>query len=235
MSNAQTFATLEAGSDATEGYVRTRWWWVRHAPVRVDGGRIYGQQDLPCDCSDASVFRALGRMLPKHAVWIATTLMRTRQTAEAIWAASGQDPQPLQSEADLVEQNLGEWQGLDRASFLATRRMSASAYWFAASAEAPPGGESFDAVYDRVAAAVTTINSAHRGRDLVVVAHGGVIRAAIALALGLPAQAGLTFAIDNCAVTRLDHLQSATETGWRVAMVNQRPIPDGNAQQTGNG
>jgi len=27
----------------------TRWWWIRHAPVR-DGGRIYGQSDLPCDC-----------------------------------------------------------------------------------------------------------------------------------------------------------------------------------------
>ena len=25
------------------GVVTTRWWWVRHAPVRSDGGNIYGQ------------------------------------------------------------------------------------------------------------------------------------------------------------------------------------------------
>ena len=32
--------------------VATRWWWVRHAPVREDGGCIYGQDDLGCDTSD---------------------------------------------------------------------------------------------------------------------------------------------------------------------------------------
>ena len=31
------------------GVVTTRWWWVRHAPV-PDGGFIYGQRDLDCDC-----------------------------------------------------------------------------------------------------------------------------------------------------------------------------------------
>jgi len=28
------------------GVVATRWWWVRHAPVREDGGCIYGQKDI---------------------------------------------------------------------------------------------------------------------------------------------------------------------------------------------
>ena len=30
------------------GVVATRWWWVRHAPVRSDGGNIYGQKDMDC-------------------------------------------------------------------------------------------------------------------------------------------------------------------------------------------
>ena len=25
----------------------TRWWWVRHAPVTVNNGCVYGQTDLP--------------------------------------------------------------------------------------------------------------------------------------------------------------------------------------------
>ncbi len=38
--------------------VTTRWWWIRHAPVDA-GGRIYGQCDLPADCSDDARMRWL--------------------------------------------------------------------------------------------------------------------------------------------------------------------------------
>ena len=27
----------------------TRWWWIRHAPVTANNGRIYGQGDPPAD------------------------------------------------------------------------------------------------------------------------------------------------------------------------------------------
>ena len=67
--------------------VTTRWWWIRHAPVREDGGRIYGQSDLGCDCSDAVVFQGLARTLPQGALWFASNLKRTHQTAAAIWEA----------------------------------------------------------------------------------------------------------------------------------------------------
>jgi broad specificity phosphatase PhoE len=65
----------------------TRWWWVRHAPV-PDGGFIYGQRDLDCDCGDAEVFAILARELPPDAVWLTSNLVRTRQTAAAIIAAA---------------------------------------------------------------------------------------------------------------------------------------------------
>jgi alpha-ribazole phosphatase len=41
--------------------VATRWWWVRHAPVREDNGCIYGQEDIGCDTSDRVVFEASER------------------------------------------------------------------------------------------------------------------------------------------------------------------------------
>ena len=72
--------------------VTTRWWWVRHAPVREDGGNIYGQEDLGCDTSDRVVFEAVGKILPRNAVWYASNLKRTHQTAEAIWAAGFPKP-----------------------------------------------------------------------------------------------------------------------------------------------
>jgi broad specificity phosphatase PhoE len=77
------------------GVVTTRWWWVRHAPVREDGGCIYGQKDLGCDTSDRVVFDAVGKILPRNAAWYASTLKRTHQTADAIWAAGFPKPSEM--------------------------------------------------------------------------------------------------------------------------------------------
>lgn len=208
-------------------FVRTRWWWVRHAPVRGDGGRIYGGADIACDCGDAHVFSGLAPVLPRGAVWVASHLGRTRQTAEALWQAGdfttdGAVPR-LTALPALAEQNLGEWQGLDRTRFFAERQPSATSYWFAPAEERPPGGESFSELCDRVNAAIVELTAEHRGRDIVAVAHGGTIRAAIALALNLAPQGGLAFAIENCSLTRLDHYSAPGEEGWRVGTVNAQP------------
>ena len=203
----------------------TRWWWVRHAPV-PDGGRIYGQSDVDCDCSDAEIFSVLARELPTGAVWLTSNLARTRQTAAAILAAANGRHGEVAPTAvpELAEQHLGEWQGLERKAFYAERRVGTHTLWFAPADECPPGGESFATLVARTAEAIERLNRAHRGRDIVSVGHGGNIRAALALALGIPPQAALGFFIENCSITRLDCL--TPEDGvrlWRIAAVNQRP------------
>ena len=203
--------------------MRTRWWWVRHAPVRGDGGRIYGQRDLACDCSDAAAFASLAAALPQGAVWFASHLQRTHQTAAAIWSAGLAAPDRLLQERDLAEQHLGDWQGMDRAAFFVGRKMTPASYWFAPAHERAPNGESFADVAARVRRAVDGLTLRWRGRDIVAVAHGGTIKAALAMALGVAPEGGLAFAIDNCSLTRLDHMQRGDETGWRVAMVNHQP------------
>jgi broad specificity phosphatase PhoE len=201
--------------------VTTRWWWVRHAPVRSDGGNIYGQKDLACDTSDRDVFEAVAKILPRDAVWVASSLMRTHQTADAIWAAGFPKPATMAKEAALAEQHLGEWQGMNRAAFLASRPLGS--HWFAAIDEAAPGGESFMDLYTRACGAIARIGAEHAGRDVIAVAHGGTIKAAIGLALGGLPEKGLAFDIDNCSVTRLDHFASEGRTNWRLPMVNQQP------------
>ena len=101
--------------------VITRWWWVRHAPVRNDGGNIYGQTDIACDTSDSEVFLAVAKILPRRAVWYASNLQRTHQTAEAIWNAGFPRPATMVREAAFAEQHLGRWQGTNRAAFVASR------------------------------------------------------------------------------------------------------------------
>ena len=203
------------------GVVATRWWWVRHAPVRDDGGCIYGQQDLGCDTSDRVVFEAVGKILPRDAVWYSSNLKRTHQTAEAIWAAGFPRPATMSQEKAFAEQHLGEWQGMNRAAFLASQPVGS--HWFAAIDEPAPGGESFMDLYNRVKGAIDRINVEQAGKDVIVAAHGGTIKAAVGLALGGLVEKGLVFDIDNCSVTRLDHLASRGHSSWRLPMVNQQP------------
>jgi alpha-ribazole phosphatase len=202
----------------------TRWWWVRHAPV-PDGGRIYGQSDLDCDCSDGTVFAALVHELPHDAVWVTSNLKRTHQTAAAIMAAAeGRHRGEPIAIAEFAEQHLGEWQGLARQEFHAARGPAAHAFWLAPAHERAPGGESFEDLAARVTPAVDRLTEKHRGRDIIAVTHGGTIKAALSLALGIPVENALAFAIDNCSITRLDHLGGGTvQTRWRVITVNQRP------------
>jgi broad specificity phosphatase PhoE len=201
--------------------VITRWWWVRHAPVRSDGGNIYGQFDIECDCSDREVFEAVAKILPRSASWYASNLQRTHQTAEAIWATGFPRPANMAREAAFAEQNLGKWQGMNRAAFLASR--PPGSHWFAAIDEAAPGGESFMDLYNRTCHAIQRITTAEAGRDIVAVAHGGTIKAAVGLALGGLPERGLAFDIDNCSVTRLDHFATGERSVWRLPMVNQQP------------
>jgi broad specificity phosphatase PhoE len=201
--------------------VTTRWWWVRHAPVRGDGGNIYGQKDIDCDTSDTEVFEAVAKILPRNAVWYASNLARTHQTAEAIWAAGFPKPASMTREVAFAEQHLGQWQGLNRAAFLARRPIGSQ--WFADVNEPAPGGESFMDLYTRVCRAIVRINDGEAGKDVIVVGHGGVIKAAVGLALGGQPERGLTFDIDNVSVTRLDHMASTGLSIWRLPMVNQQP------------
>src|SRR6202035_1162590 len=135
--------------------VTTRWWCVRHAPVREDNGCIYGQKDLGCDTSDRVVFAAVGKILPRDAVWVSSNLQRTHQTAEAIWAAGFPRPATMKHEAALAEQHLGQWQGMNRAAFLASRPVGS--HWFADIGQPAPGGESFMDLYNRVRGAILRI------------------------------------------------------------------------------
>jgi len=203
------------------GVVTTRWWWVRHAPVRSDGGNIYGQTDIGCDTSDREVFEAVAKILPRRGVWYASSLKRTHQTADAIWDTGFPRPAAMTKEAAFAEQHLGQWQGMNRAAFLASRPVGS--HWFADIDEPAPGGESFMDLYNRVSRAIARINLEQAGEDVIAVAHGGTIKAAIGLALGGQPEKGLAFDIDNCSVTRLDHFASLSHSSWRLPMVNQQP------------
>ena len=208
--------------------IATRLWWVRHAPVD-HGGRIYGQLDLSCDCSETAIFAGLAGQLPRDAVWVTSNLRRTHETAAAIIRAGLPGPDSIPGpEAvaidDLAEQHFGEWQGLAHEDLEQSRAGDFHRFWHAPAHEAAPDGESFLAVIERVSRAVQRLVEMHAGRNVIAISHGGTIRAALALALGLEPEATLAFTIENCSITRIDHVNgSGVGHDWRVVTVNRPP------------
>lgn len=201
----------------------TRWWWVRHAPVALEGNAIYGANDIPADFSDRESFEGLARRLPKSAVWITSHLHRARGTAKAIAEAGYAMPVPIVEPA-FGEQDYGAWQGRAHRDILPeVATYGRHKFWFAAADAKPEGGESFLDVIARVAAGVTRYTRDHAGRDIVAVAHGGVIRAALAHALALDPDRALGISAENLSTTRIDHVSGEGKGGdWRLVFVNAR-------------
>jgi alpha-ribazole phosphatase len=203
--------------------METRFWLIRHALVdEIARAVLYGVMDVPlCETtlvSQAPMYRSLAARLPRPAVWVVTPLSRTRRTAETIFA-HGYPAQELLVEPGLIEQSLGEWQGLPHADLPARLALPAHAFWPLAGLEKPPGGESMEEVIARVGAAMEELAVTHEGRDVVIVSHGGAIRGAVAHALRIGPDNALHMSVQNLSLTRLER----TVAGWRVACLNELP------------
>jgi len=196
-------------------------WFIRHAIVaEASRAMLYGTLDVPL-CPDSLIaqrplHRALAQHLPHPATWIVSGLSRTRRTAAAIFAA-GYPEQDLLVEPAFMEQALGDWQGLAHADLPARLTVPPHAFWPLGGTERPPGGESMQDVIARVGPCLERLARTHGGGDLVVVSHGGTIRAAVAHALRIAPDNALHLSVQNLSLTRLERL----DEGWRVACVNQ--------------
>lgn len=202
----------------------TRWYFVRHAPVIGAQSLLYSTHDEPADCSDRAAFQFLAGFLPKRDPLVLTSgLQRTNATAEAIRAAGWPVGTP-EIEPRLAEQYYGDWHGKSLEDIKELRTGPAHKHWWSTADDLPEGGESFRMQYARVAEAMDAWTARAAGRDIVAVAHGGTVRAALAYALGIDLDRALTLSCANLSVTRIDHVPGDGIGGdWRVVFVNRRP------------
>ena len=198
----------------------TRLWAIRHAPVINPKRLVYGQADMPADLADTARFQSLAAHLPEGAVWVTSHLSRTRDTAKKLIGSRGWSlapALPLNPYEALAEQNVGDWELIPWQDLQGDEVVT---FWTDFARLGPPGGESFSAVIDRVGACIDALLTRHAGRDIVIVAHGGTIRAMLAHALALRPDAALAFHIDTLSLTRLDYIDGVSRPGWRVTGVN---------------
>lgn len=138
--------------------------------------------------------------------WFSSTLSRAQDTAQTILAAwhkqhADSTLPSLCSMEDLKEQNFGQWEGepYTRITNIPTTDLAKIR---------PPDGESFEDLSKRIVKAITHIQQNigdQSSGDIVVVAHAGVIRCAIAHALDLSLDAALRIHIDHLSLSRIDH------------------------------
>jgi alpha-ribazole phosphatase len=199
----------------------TRFWLIRHALVDPEARKIlYGDQDVPV-CAETmtaqeAAYAALGQRLPQPARWFVTPLSRTRLTAEAIFAG-GYPAQTLGVEAGMIEQSFGHLQGTENAVLHTRLTLPKHDFWPTSPLERPHEGESFEDVIGRVGHTIERLAQAHADEDLVIVCHGGTIRAAMAHALGIKGESALRLTVGNISLTRIERRGDA----WRVVSANE--------------
>jgi alpha-ribazole phosphatase len=190
----------------------TRWWWVRHSPSKGPPGIIHGQDDVDADLSDKAAIAARRITLPKDAVWLTSGLPRTIQTAEALGGLNCREV------PGLMEQNFGEWNGRSWGDF---KDNEAQEFWQNFATQAPPDGESFIHMMDRISDTIAELSLEYEGREIVAVAHSGTIRSALAMALNLFAKSALTFQLNNLSLTEIESIPDGNHRAWCIHGINR--------------
>ncbi len=181
----------------------SRWFLVRHGETEWNNtGRAQGQADTPLNARGRAQAALTGtRLQPlEFEAAYSSDLSRVVATAEAIVSARDM---PLTKMESLREKGFGDWEGMTFAEVEERhpslfRRLFDEDIVFA-----PPGGESDQQLYDRLSAAADSLTGAHADSEgnILVVAHGGSLRALIVSLMGMPPEYMWRLRLSNCGIT----------------------------------
>lgn len=160
---------------------------IRHGETDYNvEGRLQGRRDVALNARGRDQARACGGLLrdlftrdgreATDFAYVASPLQRARSTMEIIRATLGLDPHAYALDDRLMEISYGGWEGLTlpeiesrMPGMLAERERDKWDF-------APPGGESYRVLTRRIGEWYEGLT-----QDAVVVAHGGGVRALIAM------------------------------------------------------
>ncbi|MDR2127732.1 MAG: histidine phosphatase family protein [Burkholderiaceae bacterium] len=178
---------------------------VRHGETAWNAdGRVQGHTDVALSAAGRAQAALLADALAQQHDAIdalcSSDLLRARQTAQAVQAATGA---PLVLEPRLRERAFGQIEGLSFAQVQARWPADAEKwrkrdlYW------AAPGGESLLRFQERVIGAIQDLAQRHLGQQIAIITHGGVLDVLYRAATGCGLQGARTWQLGNCAINRL--------------------------------
>lgn len=201
----------------------TRLFIVRHGETDYNREkRIAGQLDVPLNELGRAQARATAELLKDESIAAvyASDLLRAAETAQFIAAKHKLD---VISFKELRERSYGHWEGklseeIERLFPEEYEQLRQAPLDFV-----PPGGESRKELYERVTKKLNEILAGHSAESVVIVSHGGPIRAminyVIAQELGIPVpqQSQVRIDADLCSVSLLSHDE---KEGLRIILLN---------------
>ena len=184
--------------------------FVRHGETDWNvANRLQGQTDVPLNARGRDQADAVGRTLAAipgvaERAFVASPLGRATETMRRLRAAMGLDPETFSTDDRLKELKFGRWEGLTFAAIRACEPGVMKARDADRWGHTPPGGESYEDVSRRVSAVLAELTG-----PTVIVSHGGVARAVLALIGG----------VDKAMLPKL-HIQQGRsiafeDGGWR--------------------
>lgn len=184
--------------------VRTRLYLVRHGETEWNKSLKYqGHQDIPL--SETGIRQAqklAGRMtgIPLDSVY-SSDLSRAMETAKIITAAHNLK---VRLKPELRETNFGRWEGLTYVEIDSLYHDAMSKWRENPMDTVIPEGESLGQVAERCKLGIQEIIDDNQGKNILVVAHGGVIRVILAQCLGMDLKFYWKLKQDNVALNIVD-------------------------------
>jgi probable phosphoglycerate mutase len=153
-------------------------YFLRHGQTAFNAeGRIQGQIEVPLNATGRAQALRNGGVLaeivrePERFDFVASPLLRTRQTMEIVRSAMGLDENGYRTDGRLKEVLFGAWGGMTWTEIIERDHANYARRQADIWNVAPPEGECFRELYQRVEEWFSEIK-----RDSVVVSHGGVSR-----------------------------------------------------------
>jgi probable phosphoglycerate mutase len=176
---------------------------LRHGQTPMSVQKRYaGVTDVPLTDTGIQQAAAAAKRLAQAGIVaiVSSPLQRTVQTAEEVSAVTGV---PVVTDDGFRETDFGAWEGLTFAE-VRERWPSEMTAWLADPSVAPPGGESFVQVSERVTAALHRVLAERASETVLIVSHVTPIKTLVAAALLAPPAALFRMHLDVAALCEID-------------------------------
>ncbi len=172
---------------------------LRHG--ECEGGAIFrGSLDVALAEHGRARMQAQADTQPDWQHIIASPLRRCRFFADQLAAARGL---AIDIDDRLRETHFGRWEGRSVADVWADDASAAQAWFNDPERNGPPGGEPLTDLRSRARAAFNDAVNTHAGRHVLLVTHGGLMRALLADLLDMPGAAMHRIEVPYACLTRL--------------------------------
>lgn len=196
---------------------------LRHGQTTVDD-ILRGRIDVPLSTQGyQQMLDRLDDYIAAGFPWqqlITSPLQRCAKFAQDL---SEQHGSPIAIDHGFLEMDFGDWDGRRFDELRAENPELFTRVWREPHNYSPPNGESFEAFRGRVTAAWNQMVERHRGQHVLLICHGGVIRALIATLMQTPLTTMSRIDVPYACLSRVRvHHQSGEEL-WPELVFHNRP------------